>query len=179
VVSGLEISVAKSSSDGTIRTFVSFRILGDNLLPDEITDAMGLYPTEAHGKGYNFKLEKSPSDIKARTGVWYFDTEKLVSSQKLIDHTNFLVSTLCPEGTFFGMLSPVTPTAEPHPRLIKILRLRNILQKRELYAVAGFFWHGVAGARHPSIPKPVHQLFRSVPIEIEQDFEAEEGRHVA
>lgn len=179
MANGLETSVAKSSSDGTIRTFVSLRIAGDNLWPDEITEIMGLYPIEAHVKDQNFHLQNNRDKIKARTGVWYFDTEKIINSHRLADHTNFLLATLCPEGTFFGMLSPVPPTAEAAPRLIKLLKLRDVLQKRGSHAVAGFFWHGVSGARHPTIPRAVQQLFRSVPIEIDQDFEAEEGRHVA
>lgn len=179
MANGLETSVSKTSSDGTVRAFASLHISGNNLRPDEITEAMGLYPIEAHAKDQQFHLENNREKITARTGVWYFDTEKIINSQRLSDHVNFLVATLCPEGTLFGMLAPVAPSAEPMPRLIKLLKLRTILQKRELHAVAGFFWHGVSGAKHPTIPRPVHQLFKSVPIEIEQDFEAEEGRHVA
>ncbi|SRR6266851_9143728 len=174
--------MAKSNPDGTVRSFVMFRVTGDKLIPDEITDILGLFPTLTYRKGEEYRLSNSTSPIVGKTGVWYFSTETIISSPKMSDHLVFLLSILCPEGVLWGAFFPVTPSTQSVGKkvLIKLSKFQQILQRQELKSSITIFWHGLTGARPPTIPRVVSALFREIPIEIETDFEAEEGsRHVA
>jgi hypothetical protein len=174
--------VAKSNFDGTVKTFVSFRVTGDKLDPHEITEVLGIYPTLSYSEGEKYHLQHDKSPITGKTGVWYFGTEKIVYSNKMIDHLTFLIGILCPEGAAWGLLYPVSPTIRPigHKVLVKLGRLHQVLNKRELHAAVTLFWHGGEGSRPPRVPRVISSLFGPIPIDIEQDFETEEGtRHVA
>jgi len=173
--------MAKSNPDGTLHTFVMFRVTGDNLIPDEITEIFGLLPSLSYRKDEEYRLDKSDSPIKGKTGVWYFSTDKIISSNRASDHLVFLLGLLCPEGTLWGSLFPVAPSTQSVGKktLIKLGQLQKTLHKRELKAAVTIFWHGIGGARPPTIPRVVSSLFREIPIEVETDFEIEEGRHVA
>src|SRR5271167_1690781 len=151
----------KSSPDGTIRTFVTLRISGDELIPSEITDILRLIPTEAHAKNETYLSGTRAGTRVARTGLWYFATDKLVASQRLLEHLLFLTAALSPDPT----------------RLVwKLNRLEHIIKKRNLRAAVGLFWHGVAGAKPPSVPNQFIPIFRSVSIEVEKDFDADESK---
>jgi len=174
--------MAKSNPDGTIRSFVMFRVTGDNLVPDEITEIFSLLPSLAYRKGDDYRLENSVIPIKGKTGVWYFNTEHILLSNKISDHLVFLIGILCPEGALWGSFSPIAPSTQPIGNKIpaKLVKFRQLLHKRELKAAITIFWHGAGGARPPAIPRVVGSLFREIPIDIELDFEADEGtRHVA
>jgi hypothetical protein len=174
--------MAKSSPDGTIRSFVMFRVTGDKLIPDEITEILGVFPLLSYRKGEEYQLENSGVPIKGKTGVWYFGTDKIVSSTRMSDHIVFLLGILCPEGVLWGDFFPVAPSTQSGGKkvLIKLGQLQKILHKQEMKAAVTIFWHGVGGARPPAIPRVVSSVFRKIPIEIETDFEIEEGsRHVA
>ena len=149
----------KSSPDGTMRTFVTFRVSGDELIPSEITDIFLLVPTKAYAKGETYFSGNRAGTRTARTGVWYFSTDNLVASQRLADHLFFLIVALSPDQT----------------RLVwKLSRLESVIKKRNLKAATTLFWHGAAGAKPPSIPNQFLPIFKSVSIDIEKDFDIDE-----
>jgi hypothetical protein len=154
----------KSSPDGTIKTFVTFRISGDDLIPSEITDIMRLVPNEAHRKDEFYIMGPRAGTRQAHTGIWYFTTDKMVASKNLLDHLRFLIVALSPDPT----------------RLVwQLNRLEGIVKKRNLKAVVGLFWHGIAGAKPPSIPRQFVPIFRSVSIDVEKDFDTDQTSKVA
>lgn len=151
----------KSSPDGTIRTFVTFRLAGDNLVPLEITDVLRLVPAEAHAKGQTYLAGARSGNRIAKTGIWYFSTDRLVASQRLLEHLAFLVVALSPD---------------PTKLMWKLTRLENIINRRNLRAVVGLFWHGIPGAKPPSIPHQFIPIFKSASIEVEKDFDTDESQ---
>jgi hypothetical protein len=154
----------KSSPDGTIRTFVTFRISGDQLIPSEITDILLLVPTKSYGKGQTYFSGKRAGTRIGKTGVWYFSTDKIVASARLADHLIFLIQALAPDS----------------PKLVwRLRRLESIIKKRNLRAAVTLFWHGVAGAKHPSIPSQLLTVFKLMSIEIEKDFDTDETTKAA
>jgi hypothetical protein len=158
------ISEMKSSPDGTIKTFVTFTTSGDELIPSEITDILRLVPNEAHGKGEPYIMGPRAGTRTARTGIWYFTTDKVVASQNILDHLAFLIVALSPD----------------HTRLVlKLNRLEGVIKKRNLKAVVGLFWHGIPGAKPPSIPRQFVAIFRSALIDVEKDFDTDESSEVA
>ncbi len=52
----------------------------------------------------------------------------------------------------------------------RLLKLSYLIHRRKLTASLSCFWHGTAGAKHPSIPRVVSAVFKFVPITIETDF---------
>jgi hypothetical protein len=149
----------KSSPDGTIRTFATFRISGDELIPSEITDVLRLVPTQAHAKGETYLSGPRAGTQTARTGIWYFSTDKLVASEKLVEHLHFLIVALSPN---------------PTRLLWKLKRLESIINKRNLRAAVTLFWHGASGAKSPSLPNEYLAIFSSFSMDVEKDFDADE-----
>jgi len=165
----------RSSSEGAIKAFATLRIAGDNLAPDEITEILRAYPTLAYRKGEKYDAGKSSGEIVGRTGVWYLDTDKIVSSENLLDHLIYIVGILMPEialgSSHVILIGPKNSLAKS---LRKLGRLQQTLQKRDAKATISLFWHGEVGARHPSIPRLISSILRLVPIDIETDFDTDE-----
>ena len=164
----------KYNPDGTIRAYATFRVAGDQLIPDEITDILRTYPTLSYKKGERYTAGKNAGEISGRTGVWYIATDKIVSSTNLLDHITHIASILIPEKTL-GINTPVIiGPGELGKAFHRLGKLQSIIQRRELEAVMSLFWHGAIGARPPSIPRAISSLFRYVPITIEPDFDTDE-----
>lgn len=72
------------------RTFATFRISGDNLVPDEITKLLNIKPTLAYAKGMRYRRGPRSPELVGRTGVWYFSTDQLKSSH-LEEHVTWLL----------------------------------------------------------------------------------------
>jgi hypothetical protein len=166
----------RSSSEGAIKAFATLRIAGDNLLPDEITEILRTYPTLAYRKGEKYNAGKSSGEMVGRTGVWYLDTDKIVSSENLLDHLIYLVGILMPEITLGSshVIIVISHKNSLGKSLRKLGRLQQTLQKRNAKATISLFWHGEVGARHPSIPRFISSILRLVPIDIETDFDTDE-----
>src|ERR1700680_2342945 len=93
----------KSSQDDTVRAFATFRVVGDDLIPSEITDILRLFPTKSYAKGGKHDAGRRAGQIIGKTGVWYLATDRIVASNRLVDHLLFLVSVLAPDSTLAGM----------------------------------------------------------------------------
>ena len=72
--------------DQTVKTFVTFRIAGDQLVPDEITGVLNIVPTHAHEKGENYSTGKST--IVATAGVWLFRTDRITACEDFYTHVS-------------------------------------------------------------------------------------------
>jgi hypothetical protein len=176
-----------TNSDGTIKTFATFRIVGDNLDPEEITRILRVYPTLAYAKGERYKAGDQAGKIKGKMGVWYLSTDKAIRSQKLSEHIMPLFAVLALDH-FEEWLkeksqakyasSSVVAKRAAVPEFMLRGRLRHLsalLKRRSLTASLSCFWHGEVGAKPPAIPRLVSSLFKLVPISIETDFDTDEA----
>jgi hypothetical protein len=75
------------------------------------------------------------------------------------------------------MLFLITALSPNQTKLVWTLgRLESVIKKRYLSAAVGLFWHGVHGAKTPSIPHEYSSIFRSASIDVEKDFDSEESK---
>ena len=82
-----------ASDELCMRTNVMFRVIGKDLVPDEITGLLDLRPTVAHARGEMHKVPR----VGIRpwsNGHWSLCTEKLVASRSVEDHVRFLLDQL-------------------------------------------------------------------------------------
>jgi Domain of unknown function (DUF4279) len=138
----------RSSPEQAPRAFVTFRVAGDSLDPAAVTDILDVKPTEAHRKGEKYGGQRSGRPVTARTGIWYFSTDRLSNSGSLGDHFEL-----------------VRPFLEAGCR-----GLHRFIQDRHLTATMTFFWHGHRGATAPTVPDDVKTLLRAIPATVETDF---------
>lgn len=168
-----------SGDDGTLRTFVTLRIMGDRLDPEEVTRILKINPTLAYAKGENYFAGRESGNRKGRTGVWLFSTDRGIKSNNLEDHVGVLIYLLVP--SLFDhevrALRLHTKTTQRMPKISdlveqesKIRYLRSLMKEKSLTASVSFFWHGREGVKPPSIPRVVTTLFKQVPIAVEIDF---------
>src|SRR5713101_1620324 len=144
-------STTKSESAGALRAFATFRVAGDQLLPEQVTKILNIRPTRAYKKGQRYSAGDRSPNLRGRTGVWYFSTDSLVPSTRLEDHLTFLVRLLFP-----GNLTP-------------LVELHHLIQKRSLEAHVTLFWRGRHKAKKPVLPSVATQFFKLVPADVEFD----------
>jgi hypothetical protein len=148
----------KSESGDTVKTFATLRIVGDQLVPEQVTRILKIVPARAYGKGETYHGGERIGDLVGKTGVWYFATDRVVASNHLIDHLMFLVNLL----------------RDSSPQAIPVASLHTLLQRKSLTAVVSCFWYGRVGVKPPTIPRAVAEFFRLLPAEIETDFDTDE-----
>src|ERR1700744_5865244 len=83
-----------SDHSAEIHAFATFRVAGDTLDPNEVTNVLRVRPTHAHRKGEAYRVGSRGAVITPRTGVWYLSTQHLVESSDLRDHFNYLLNVL-------------------------------------------------------------------------------------
>jgi hypothetical protein len=148
----------RSDPAGLVKTFATLRVVGDRLVPAEVTRILKIVPTRAYAKGETYKGGERTGDLVGKTGVWYFATDRIVASNDLADHLIFLAN----------LLGGSSPEAVP------LTRLHALLKKKSLRAVVSCFWYGGAGAKPPVVPRAIVEFLRLLPAEIETDFDADE-----
>lgn len=167
---GTKSGASMTKSKETIKTFVTFRIAGDQLVPDEITKLLHVLPSHSHRKGEAYSTGKST--IAPTTGVWLFSTERITTSRSFDVHLQAALFLLG------FMRQPGSPTGGglqgEFDALANFLRLKRIIDDKSLTAAMTFFWHGAAGAEYPAVPDGLKDLFDLVPIAIETDFDRED-----
>lgn len=136
------------------KAFVTFRFAGDDLDPAEIAAILPIMPTRAHRKGEEFYAGSHAGTLRGRTGIWFLATDKLVDSDDLADHVNFIERLLYPEP---GDDRRVTAT-------------REILTRTHSHARATCFWHGDPGEPAPQIPDGFRSAMQPLAAHIEIDF---------
>jgi hypothetical protein len=149
-----EISMMRSNADQAAHAFVTFRVAGDALDPDAVTKILEVDPTEAHRKGEKYGGKRSGRPVTARTGIWYFSTDRLSDSSALGDHLAFVR----------GFLD----ASRRHG-------LHRFIRDRHLTATLTCFWHGQRGATPPAVPDDVRALLQSIPAKVETDFATDEA----
>jgi hypothetical protein len=153
----------KTNASETIRTFATLRVMGDDLIPDEITRVLETKPTLAYRKGENYSRVKR--SITGRSGMWLFSTDSVVESLQLEHHVEFLASIIKPGSGF-----------------ARIDQLSNLMERKQLTADVVLFWHGRAKSRSPRIGPVIERFFNVIPAKVLRDFardEAEPASHRA
>jgi uncharacterized protein DUF4279 len=152
------IYTTRSEDRDVRKTYVTFRVTGDGLDPNQITKALRIVPTIAYAKGEKYPAGRRTGELIGRTGVWCLSTDGVVASGKLQEHLAYLL----------GILIPGRQDAAP------LLHLQSLLLRDKTLRVdLRCFWHGRAGAKRPSIPKFVAQVMTSLPATIETDFDVD------
>lgn len=66
---------------------------------------------------------------------------------------------------------------KPLENAARMLRLRDLLEQKQLTATMTFFWYGRANSQYPTIPNELIDVSRLIPIQIEYDFDRDEDSH--
>jgi Domain of unknown function (DUF4279) len=130
------------------RTFATFRVAGDNLVPDEVTKLLRIKPTLAYAKGQLY----GPRHLKGRTGVWFLSTDGVVKSNSLKDHVSWLLEVV-----------------------LNYKLLPKFVAENSLHAVLTCFWHGPSGVSAPIIPADLGDWLKKQHIQLETDFESDDN----
>jgi hypothetical protein len=168
---GDETGNVSTKSDQTEKAFVTFRISGDDLIPDEVTRLLGIRPTHAHSKGEEYSTGRST--IIGRTGVWMFSTDHISLSSNLFVHLELMFSILGFNRSSGAIGNPSSVEHDLNP-MLRILRLKEFLKNKSLSATMTLFWHGSSGLAYPKLPDALIDLFTLIPIAIESDFDRDE-----
>ncbi len=153
----LATSTTKSDAADTV-SFATFRIVGDRLMPSEITGILQTPPTTAYQKGEKVKFGPRSPETVGKTGMWFVSTDKIVSSPRLEDHLGYI----------FRMLFM------PGGDVLRLAAFLDLIKKKNLKAHLTVFWHGPAHAKKPSLPPAVEELLKVIPADIEVDFDTDE-----
>lgn len=134
------------------RTFATFRVAGDNLVPDDLTAVLGIHPTQAYAKGQRYSRGPRSPDLRGRTGVWLLSSDGQVKSNHLTDHIEWLLNRIAPNRA----------------------KLKRFIERNSLHAVVSCFWHGPSGAKPPVLPRQARDMIEAIPARLEEDFAADE-----
>jgi hypothetical protein len=165
----LKSATSSTKSDRGIKAFVTFRIAGDSLSPDEVTNLLRVTPTHAHRRGEQYSTGKST--IIGKTGVWLFSTDRIMLSGNLYDHLGLIFTILG-----VSRSSPINFSSEEgeFSRVARFLRLQKFLEEHSLTAALTLFWHGPQAMAYPKLPSELIELFELIPIKVETDFDKDE-----
>ena len=158
--------------NGTIRTFITFRIAGDDLIPDEITNLLKIVPSHVHRKGEAYSTGRS--NIVPATGLWLFSTDRITTNQDFAVHLEVAALLLLGILPSLGNRFSESRLATSFDAVGNILRLKELLVRRHLTATMTFFWHGEVSAEPPAIPEGLTPFLDLIPIHTEIDFDREE-----
>jgi hypothetical protein len=150
----------------SLKTFATFRIVGDALDPDEVTNFFKVAPTQAYAKGDRYFAGKKSGELLGKTGMWYLSTDRTVASNDLTDHLAYLIATfqVRHDSQFVGGTQLTA----------NLIRFKKMMSEKALIAKVTCFWYGSAGSRKPSIPRAIADIFRFIDAEIETDFDTDE-----
>jgi hypothetical protein len=134
--------------------FATLRFAGNELDPAEISMVLPVAPTRAHRKGQDFFAGPRAGMLRGRTGMWFLATDKLVPSDNLADHLQFIEKLLYPA---------LDDTS-------RIDALRAILERTHSRAHVTCFWRGDPGDPAPPIPAHFKSAIQPLAADIEFDF---------
>src|ERR1700730_9399894 len=83
-------ATSSMKSDPTLKAFVTFRVVGDNLVPNEITQLLKMQPTYARLKGKTYSTGRSANIIPS-TNIWFFSTDTVMASNNIVDHVRLIL----------------------------------------------------------------------------------------
>lgn len=88
-----------------MKTNLTFLILGDTLVPNDISAALGVSPTTSYAKGAPYDIPRVGLRRRS-TGHWSICTESVVDSDRLEEHARYLLAKLEPRAaTIQGLLN--------------------------------------------------------------------------
>jgi hypothetical protein len=151
-----------TSSEPLPITFATLRFAGDDLDPAHVSAILPVKPKRAHRKGEVFYAGPRAGNLTGRTGIWYYDTSALKSSD-LADHLRHIVGLLYPKPGDFSCVK----------------RLRELLDREHARAEVSCFWYGESGTKPPVIPDEIRDALRPIGAEdIETEFHTAESSPV-
>ncbi len=75
------------------KTNVTFRLIGDSIIPIEITNDIGINPSKSFAKGEDYRTKKG--GIRQRpTGHWSISSERIIQSTITEDHAQYILEQL-------------------------------------------------------------------------------------
>jgi hypothetical protein len=77
-------------------TYACFRILGDELDPEEVTKLLKVLPTECVRRGHPVRSLHGKREVRSRTGRWELSTQGSTNSTELEEHLVLLLSKIEP-----------------------------------------------------------------------------------
>lgn len=171
----------------TLKTFVTFRVMGDALEPNEITGILKFNPTMAYRRGEEYEAGKRAGPLVGKTGVWFYSTDREVKSTDFYDHLNTLVAHLALENVSEVldddaaiMMKILTRrmfpwAAMPAPRFLRgrLQQFQSAIKAKNLAASVSCYWYGARGATAPEFPRRLADRLSEVPISIELDLDTE------
>jgi hypothetical protein len=165
----LKSATSSTKSDRGVKAFVTFRVAGERLSPDEVTNLLKVTPTHAHRRGEPHSTGRST--VVGKTGVWLFSTDRIMLGGNLYDHLGLIF-------TILGLSRPsaIEFSSEngEFSRIARFLRLKKFLEEHSLTATLTLFWHGPQSVAYPKIPDELVELSELVPIKVESDFDKDE-----
>jgi hypothetical protein len=151
-------STTRSPKSARQKAFATLRFSGDKLDPDDISAILRVPPTKAWRKGERYFAGQRTGTLVGGTGTWFLATDDLVRSPDLGQHLEFLTNLL---------------SQEPQGQKDRLVELQEVMVRDDLKADISCFWHGKVGEQPPAIPPEKTKKLRSLPAEIETDFDTE------
>jgi hypothetical protein len=131
------------------RTYASFRLIGDALVPDDVTNTLQLKPTVAHAAGETLSGMATSRRCKSqRTGVWSLNTRIVAKSTSLERHLISLLDVL-----------------EPRAEALEAIRKQQCLQG-DFFC----FWESKSGHGGPGLSASVLERIAALDADLEIDF---------
>src|SRR5271166_3685454 len=152
-------SMTRSTKAPRQNAFATLRLSGDRLDPDRISAILRVPATKAWRKRERYFAGQRTGALVGRTGTWFLATHDLVKSPDLEQHLDFLTSLL---------------SRGPKDKKERLVQLQEVMARDNLKADVSCFWHGKAGEQPPAISTEKTQKLRSLPAEIETDFDTDE-----
>jgi hypothetical protein len=148
------------------QTFATLRIVGDDLIPEQVTKFLKLVPTVSYAKGEYYSAGKRGGQVLGRTGLWYLSTDGIVASGDLNDHLHYILSSLL-GGARHTSNNAAIFTAN-------VLQFKKFVDRQSLKIVITCFWYGQIGSKRPVVRRIFKEIFDFIGAEMELDFDTDE-----
>ena len=98
-------TITFNEETNTQTTFVEFRIRGDELNPNTVSQQLEIQPTRSWSKGETYigkTLDPTSKEVRQTTrkrpwGIWVYSTNPNVSTKRVEDHISFILNLLEPK----------------------------------------------------------------------------------
>jgi hypothetical protein len=165
-------ATSSTKSDRTLKTFITFRVVGDKLVPDEVTQLLKMQPTHARLKGKPYSTGKSENIIPS-TNIWFFSTDTVMASNNIVDHIQLVLFILgLMESSGIEILDAIAD--KRRTPLSRVISLKLLLRNSSAKATMTLFWHGASGSSVPKIPEGLFDILKLIEVDVEVDFDKDE-----
>jgi hypothetical protein len=155
-----------------LKTFATFRVTGDNLVPDEVTQLLKVQPTHVRLKGKPYSTGKSGNIIPS-TNIWFFSTDTVVFSKNIFDHIRLVLFILGLMGSGGAEILDATLNGRS-TQFAGLVALKSLLERSPAKAAMTIFWHGSSGSTVPRIPDGLFDVLRLIDVTVDVDFDKDE-----